>query len=101
MMLKVGEHLVGIAKIDDDILMVSTAEEWHIFKAVGDWGHPAWVESINNGEFVKQGEILEIRDDGWHFMIRTANGYNDIELRVEWGYEGEFRELPYQVAYNR
>lgn len=92
-MLRVGEYLTGIAKVNDNLLIVTTAETVHLFKPVGDWGHDAWIESVNDGEYIKTGEILEIRNDDWHFMIRTTGGYNDIELRVEWGYEGWFKEL--------
>lgn len=91
--LEVGEHLIDIDKISDNLLLVTTEEDKHLFKAIGDWGHEAWIETINDGEYIKAGEIVEIRNDGWHFMIRTTEGYNDIELRVDWGYEGCFREM--------
>ena len=87
----IGENLRSIYKIDDNQILIRTKENIHVYKAVGDWGHEAWATNIP--EYICRGIIRDVRDKNWIMTIITDGGYNDIELRVDYGYQGCFTKI--------
>lgn len=97
MNLPIGNHLLSVEKLCDDLFVIICREQNYMCRVLGDWGHDAWIESIKCNS---PGEILEVRDDGWHLMIRTTTGYNDIEFRAEWGYETSIKMMEMRNDYD-
>ena len=85
-----GSYLIEVILYNEDMVAVLCAGHTYVYKVVGEWGHEAWVESISCDH---PGEILEVRDDGWHVMIKTTSGYNEIELRCEYGYDAWLKRV--------
>lgn len=84
----IGENLRDIKKIDDDKIKIVTKEGAYIYKASGEWLHDAWIYYVPHK--INKGIIRKINNDGYCMSIITDGGYNDIELRVEFGYCGSF-----------
>jgi hypothetical protein len=81
----IGEIIEEIRYTNDNIIIV-TNEGTYDYSVIGEWGHEAWVESVDGIENVIGQEVVETRFNDWHCLIRTHNGDCSIELRCEYGY---------------
>jgi len=86
----VGEYLISIKRVSETQMLVTTDKNKYALVPQGDWMHEAWIHSYPEEYKQSTGLITKVNDSGYCYSIITENGYNDIELRVEYGYEGEF-----------